>query len=774
MKKYNKWIVLIVLCVAIVIFAPITLSKYTSMSNDSLILSIRKPVYYIDYYHEDTFIDTQTFTYGTAQNLLSNSIIIPQYRFIEWNTKRNGTGISYLENELVQNLSNVDGDRITLYAIFSRSTILVRFDSNGGTGTMQAQTINIENPTPLSLNQFEYTGKIFSCWNTKLDGTGIEYTDGEEVQDISEENGEITLYAQWVDGVARIGNTYYQTLQSAINAVPSDNTETSVELLANVSENLTVNANKNINFDFKNHTITINTGCLIDNKGTINISNGNLISNSTTDGAINNQSSGKIVISGGRIIMNNSGGKQALYNNGGTVEITGNAYLRSESKPGTATNVRATVQNTSNGKLTVTGGTIISSNFQAINNGATLTIGTLDGDPNKNSLVIQGGTEGINSSQNFKFYDGIIKGKTNAVNNESRITEKEEGYQILHKNEIINEQNYKTIYLAITNIVTFNGNGGTSFESTRDIDGVMAIGPLPRATRVGYEFDGWFTEASGGEQITENTIISSDITFFAHWTKVMIAEINGVKYNSLAAALNTVPTNNTLTTIKLIHDTSEAVTVKQNQNIILDIDEYTLSNSTKNSIIENNGTVEVISGTILSDGVGASAVNNNATGRFKISGGSIIATEEKQAIYNKSGGYVEITGSAYLSSVTTGHPSENGIILDRATVQNLNGGTMLITGGTIVGKIQYAVASEGTLTVGIKEDGIINTSSPSLTGGIYGLISVGTLNLYDGIMKGKTGAISGTITDQEPNTEIVNGNEIIDGETYITGYLEQQ
>ena len=99
---------------------------------------------------------------------------------------------------------------------------------------------------------------------------------------------------------------------------------------------------------------------------------------------------------------------------------------------------------------------------------------------------------------------------------------------------------------------------------------------------------------------------------------------------------------------------------------------------------------------------------------------------------------------------------------------------MLITGGTIVGKIQYAVASEGTLTVGIKEDGIINTSSPSLTGGIYGLISVGTLNLYDGIMKGKTGAISGTITDQEPNTEIVNGNEIIDGETYITGYLEQQ
>ncbi len=39
-------------------------------------------------------------------------------------------------------------------------------------------------------------------------------------------------------------------------------------------------------------------------------------------------------------------------------------------------------------------------------------------------------------------------------------------------------------------------------------------------------------------------------------------------------------------------------------------------------------------------------------------------------------------------------------------------------------------------------------------------------------MKGQTAAINGTITEQEDNSQVVNGAETIDGVTYNTSYLE--
>ena len=48
-----------------------------------------------------------------------------------------------------------------------------------------------------------------------------------------------------------------------------------------------------------------------------------------------------------------------------------------------------------------------------------------------------------------------------------------------------------------------------------------SYGPLPTATRNGYIFDGWYTESTGGTQVTSSTKVtaSSDHTLYAHWTK---------------------------------------------------------------------------------------------------------------------------------------------------------------------------------------------------------------------------------------------------------------
>ena len=68
------------------------------------------------------------------------------------------------------------------------------------------------------------------------------------------------LYAQWIDiptnAVATVNGRYYEKLQEAIDAVPTDNTKTTVKLLKNVSEALTVAAGQNILFNFQSFTVS--------------------------------------------------------------------------------------------------------------------------------------------------------------------------------------------------------------------------------------------------------------------------------------------------------------------------------------------------------------------------------------------------------------------------------------------------------------------------------------------------------------------------------------
>ena len=101
--------------------------------------------------------------------------------------------------------------------------------------------------------------------------------------------------------------------------------------------------------------------------------------------------------------------------------------------------------------MIITGGTIVSTTKQALYNEATLTIGIKDGSIDATTPVFQGVTNGIKSTVNFNFYDGIAKGKDNAIVNESKIADKEENSAIAHGEETIDDVDYKTAYLESTN-----------------------------------------------------------------------------------------------------------------------------------------------------------------------------------------------------------------------------------------------------------------------------------------------------------------------------------
>ncbi len=74
-----------------------------------------------------------------------------------------------------------------------------------------------------------------------------------------------------------------------------------------------------------------------------------------------------------------------------------------------------------------------------------------------------------------------------------------------------------TAYGSQTVTVQFEAQGG-SIVSQRVVEKDTAIGTLPKTERNGYTFDGWYTQAEGGTKITPNTVVSADVTYYAHWT----------------------------------------------------------------------------------------------------------------------------------------------------------------------------------------------------------------------------------------------------------------
>lgn len=73
-----------------------------------------------------------------------------------------------------------------------------------------------------------------------------------------------------------------------------------------------------------------------------------------------------------------------------------------------------------------------------------------------------------------------------------------------------------------TYTITFDANGGTLAGASSAVTGENGtLASLPAApARDGYTFDGWFTQADGGTEVTTSMVFDSDYTIHAHWTPV--------------------------------------------------------------------------------------------------------------------------------------------------------------------------------------------------------------------------------------------------------------
>ena len=82
---------------------------------------------------------------------------------------------------------------VLLLAACDPATVVITFDSNGGSGEMSPQTVEVGVETKLADVKFVKEGFVFTGWNDKANGTGKFYENGAAVTPMAD----LTLYARW-------------------------------------------------------------------------------------------------------------------------------------------------------------------------------------------------------------------------------------------------------------------------------------------------------------------------------------------------------------------------------------------------------------------------------------------------------------------------------------------------------------------------------------------------------------------------------------------------
>ena len=134
-------------------------------------------------------------TYDVAKALTSNSFSRAGYKFKGWATSASGS-VKYTDGQSVRNLTATDKDTVHLYAVWELVAYTVKFNANGGSGSMGNQQHIVGQSLALTANTFSRTGYTFKGWATSSGGD-VVYTDGQSVKNIGSAGSTVNLYAVW-------------------------------------------------------------------------------------------------------------------------------------------------------------------------------------------------------------------------------------------------------------------------------------------------------------------------------------------------------------------------------------------------------------------------------------------------------------------------------------------------------------------------------------------------------------------------------------------------
>ena len=102
-------------------------------------------------------------TYDQSQDLPANQFVIAGGTFLGWNTRADGTGVSYADEAEVLNLTSEDGAQVTLYAQWKFNEYKINV-TNDGNGSAEANPGSGHIGTQVTLTAFPNTGYKIKEW----------------------------------------------------------------------------------------------------------------------------------------------------------------------------------------------------------------------------------------------------------------------------------------------------------------------------------------------------------------------------------------------------------------------------------------------------------------------------------------------------------------------------------------------------------------------------------------------------------------------------------
>ena len=576
---------------------------------------------------------------------------------------------------------------------------------------------------------------------------GIEIGEGQEVPDIY---------------VAKIDTKYYKKLQYAVNAVPTNNTQTKVELLKTVSEDIEISNNKNIILELNQNTVSNVSNVTILSSGTLKIQNGTIKSTGTNSlnnsgtmelgdaltlisngypSAINNENA-TMTINGATITPTNGNG----IRNRGNLTVTGDTTI--------STTSLWAIANESNGNVTMTSGTINSTDGNGIYNEGILTI---NGTAQINAAVYNG------ESATTVMDDGTISvSTTNGIANHGTLA--------ITGDATISSVDIPSVYNHETGLLTVSG-GTISSEKGNAINnkGTTNISQTAKITSNSSQYGTLYN--SGTLTMTGGTASAINCGVLQNTAEVQIegtakllrtttsenayssiSNANGAKLTISGGEIITEEADSITNSGELIINgnvniTNTGTTYESFSIINLEQGQSTITAgtiTTEMAAIGNRGQIIIGGNTSIYTNSTEKICMANEKGKMIINGGTITA-ETGNIINNVA--EIEIAGTANLIS----NAYEN-----RPAVINKDSGIITINGGTITSKYAYGIYNYATIN--INDGSLISNSSEN--------------TLVANFETGEMTITGGTLSSQTANVVVNLGQIEIGGTTNIISYEE--
>lgn len=463
------------------------------------------------------------------------------WHFVGWNTAADGSGAMYPAGEPIISATSVKNQTVTLYAIWEPNRYTIRFDGNGGEGSMETMELAYGQSGMLTGNDFTRDTWRFNGWQGS---NGKVYADGASVENLTtQDGGEVVLTARWVRAFTKF--------KVRFDANGGTGTMKDMTLSTGRSYTLTGNAFKKKGYVMTGWSEVPGGEKIFANKASVR---DDMLNLDTTDlGDVGITLYAQWTPINYTVVYNGNGGKTAAglktagvpmrydtpaeLESGDIFSRTGYTFLRWNSKSGgTGTNREAgqTVQNlssTNNAKVTLYA--IWRPNTYTINfdgNGADAPVPAPKAAKYNTSVKLPANTA-------WKFGHRFIgwmseSGKLYANKASVKNLTSVDGGQVTLTAQ----------WAANTYSVKFSANGGPSLNKITfaQQNGLSVIGnkvqiPGEQPIRPGYEFTGWNTQADGkGTHYEPGTVTDLDarknkavLTLYAEWKYTIILNGNG-------------------------------------------------------------------------------------------------------------------------------------------------------------------------------------------------------------------------------------------------------